>query len=316
MHIPDGFLSPSVALPLWGVSVGISGYVLRRVSQDLTEQETPMIGVVAAGIFAAQMLNFPIAGGTSGHLMGTALATLLFGPWMAILIMTCVLITQTLVFQDGGLIALGANVFNMGIIGALVAHAIDQTFRSLFGDRRWARPVAAFLCGWAAIVMGALATGMELALSGLVPANVVVPAMGGIHALIGVVEGLITMSAVTFLTTVRGDLKIERKIAGRTPAWIAGLAIVLILTLLAPLASADPDGLERVAEDLGFIQAARPSAFSLLPDYTIPGLPNESLATILAGILGAIIVLALILILGLGQRSRARQAEKASGAKT
>ncbi|GBD08299.1 Fused nickel transport protein NikMN [Candidatus Thermoflexus japonica] len=310
MHIPDGFLSPSVALPLWGVSAGVSGYALRRVSRELAEHETPVIGVVAAGIFAAQMLNFPIAGGTSGHLIGTALATLLFGPWVAILIMTCVLSIQALVFQDGGLIALGANIFNMGVLGALVAYAVDQTLRGLFGGRRWTRPAAAFLAGWAAVVMGALATGLELALSGLAPANVVLPAMGGIHALIGVVEGLITMSAAAFLATVRRELVAERPVAGRIPLWIAGLAMTLILTLLAPIASSDPDGLERVAEDLGFIQAARPSPLSLLPDYAIPGLPNPALATILAGVLGALLVFGLVMALWLGRR--ARRSEKAS----
>lgn len=310
MHIPDGFLSASVALPLWGVSAGIGGYALRRVGRELTERETPVVGVVAAGIFAAQMLNFPIAGGTSGHLIGTALATLLFGPWVAILIMICVLSIQALIFQDGGLIALGANIFNMGILGALVAYAADQTLRGIFGDRRWVRPAAAFLAGWTAVVMGALATGLELALSGLVPANIVLPAMGGIHALIGIVEGLITMGAVAFLSTVRRELMAERPVAGQVPLWMAGLALTLILTLMAPIASSDPDGLERVAEDLGFIQAARPSVFSLLPDYVIPGLPNESLATILAGILGTLLAFGLVMVLFLGRRSR--QGQRAS----
>ncbi len=311
MHIPDGFLSPSVALPLWGVSAGIGGYALRQVSRELTEQETPVIGVVAAGIFAAQMLNFPIAGGTSGHLLGTALATLLFGPWTAILIMICVLSIQALVFQDGGLVALGANIFNMGILGALVAYAIDQTVRGLFGERPWTRPAVAFLAGWTAVVMGALATGLELALSGLAPANVVLPAMGGIHALIGVVEGLITMGAVAFLATVRRELMAERPVAGRVPLWVAGLALTLILALLAPIASSDPDGLERVAEDLGFIQAARPPMFALLPGYTIPGLPNNALATILAGILGALLTFGLAIALLIGRRSR--QSGRTSG---
>lgn len=310
MHIPDGFLSASVALPLWGVSAGIGGYALRRVGRELTERETPVVGVVAAGIFAAQMLNFPIAGGTSGHLIGTALATLLFGPWVAILIMICVLSIQALIFQDGGLIALGSNIFNMGILGALVAYAADQTLRGIFGDRRWVRPAAAFLAGWTAVVMGALATGLELALSGLVPANIVLPAMGGIHALIGIVEGLITMGAVAFLSTVRRELMAERPVAGQVPLWMAGLALTLILTLMAPIASSDPDGLERVAEDLGFIQAARPSVFSLLPDYVIPGLPNESLATILAGILGTLLAFGLVMVLFLGRRSR--QGQRAS----
>lgn len=303
MHIPDGFLTPSVALPLWGVSAGISGYALRRVSRELPEHETPIIGVVAAGIFAAQMLNFPIAGGTSGHLLGAALATLLFGPWVAILLMTCVLSIQALIFQDGGLIALGANVFNMGILGALVAYAVDQTLRALFGMRPWARSAAAFLAGWMAVVVGALATGLELALSGLVPANVVIPAMGGIHALIGIVEGLITMSAVAFLAAVRRGMIAERPVGGRVPLWIAGLTLTVGLTLLAPLASADPDGLERVAKDLGFAYAARPPAFMVLPDYLIPGLPNKSLSTILAGILGVSIVFGLVIAL-LRRRSR------------
>lgn len=310
MHIPDGFLSASVALPLWGVSAGVGGYALRRVGRELKEQEIPVIGVVAAGIFAAQMLNFPIAGGTSGHLIGTALATLLFGPWVAILIMICVLSIQALIFQDGGLIALGANIFNMGILGALVAYAIDQTLRSIFGDQRRVRMAAAFLAGWAAVVMGALATGLELALSGLAPANIVLPAMGGIHALIGIVEGLITTGAVAFLITVRRELVVERPVAGRIPLWMAGWALTLILTLLAPIASSDPDGLERVAEDLGFIQAARPSVFSLLPDYVIPGLPNKNLATIFAGMLGALLAFGLVMILFLGWR--ARQGRKAS----
>lgn len=297
MHIPDGFLSASVVLPLWGVSAGIGGYALRRVRQELTESEAPVIGVVAAGIFAAQMLNFPIAGGTSGHLIGTALATLLFGPWVAILIMICVLSIQAIVFQDGGLFALGANIFNMGILGALVAYAVHQTFRALFGDRPWARSAAAFLSGWMAVVIGALATGLELSLSGLVPANVVLPAMGSIHALIGIVEGLLTMSAVSFLAAARRGLVRERPVAGRVPLWIAGLALTLGLAFLAPFASSNPDGLERVAENLGFRQAARPSVWSLLPDYIIPGVPNQALSTILAGILGALLVLGLVIAL-------------------
>ena len=118
------------------------------------------------------------------------------------------------------------------------------------------------------------------------------------------------MSAAAFLATVRRELVAERPVAGRIPLWIAGLAMTLILTLLAPIASSDPDGLERVAEDLGFIQAARPSPLSLLPDYAIPGLPNPALATILAGVLGALLVFGLVMALWLGRR--ARRSEKAS----
>ncbi|MFN3928866.1 MAG: PDGLE domain-containing protein, partial [Thermoflexus sp.] len=156
---------------------------------------------------------------------------------------------------------------------------------------------AAFLSGWMAVVMGALATGLELSLSGLVPANVVLPAMGGIHALIGVVEGLLTMSAASFLIAARRSLIRERPVAGRVPLWIAGLALMLGLILLAPFASSNPDGLEWVAEELGFRQAARPSMWGLLPDYIIPGLPNQALSITLAGILGALLVFGLVIAL-------------------
>src|SRR4030042_1013914 len=117
MHIPDGFLSPAVSILLWGISALVIAYALRRVNRDLGERQVPMMGVLAAAIFAGQMLNFTVAGGTSGHLMGAALATILLGPWAAILVMTTVVGVQALIFQDGGLLALGANIFNMGLVG-------------------------------------------------------------------------------------------------------------------------------------------------------------------------------------------------------
>src|SRR4030067_2784256 len=115
-HIPDGFLSVSVSVFLWIVSIVVVGYALKRVGRDLGERQVPMMGVLAAAIFAGQMLNFAVAGGTSGHLMGAALATILLGPWSAALVLTCVMAVQALIFQDGGLLALGANIFNMAVI--------------------------------------------------------------------------------------------------------------------------------------------------------------------------------------------------------
>src|SRR5512143_3017443 len=116
MHIPDGFLSTAVSLVLWLVTILVVGYSLKRVSADLGERQVPVMGVLAAAIFAGQMLNFAVAGGTSGHLIGAALATILLGPWAATLVLTCVITVQALLFQDGGLLVLGANIFNMAIV--------------------------------------------------------------------------------------------------------------------------------------------------------------------------------------------------------
>ncbi len=196
MHIPDGFLSVIVSVLLWIVSIAAVAYALKRVNQDLGERQVPLMGVLAAAIFAGQMLNFTVAGGTSGHLMGAAIATILLGPWAAVLVMTTVVGVQALVFQDGGLLALGANIFNMAVVGVAVSYFVYQTVYRLSRGQRWGIFVGGFLAAWTSIVVAALATGLELAISGTSPANLAIPAMGGIHAIIGIGEGLITLGAV------------------------------------------------------------------------------------------------------------------------
>ncbi len=129
MHIPDGFLSILVSVVLWIISIIAIGYSLKRVSQDIGERQVPLMGVLAAAIFAGQMLNFTVAGGTSGHLMGAAIATILLGPWAAVLVMTSVVSIQALIFQDGGLLALGANIFNMAVVGVSVSYVIYTILR-------------------------------------------------------------------------------------------------------------------------------------------------------------------------------------------
>ncbi len=124
MHIPDGFLSIPVSLLFWLTALLIIGRALQHVNHELGERQVPLMGVLAAAIFAGQMLNFTVAGGTSGHLLGAALATILLGPWAAVVVMTSVVATQALLFQDGGLVVLGANLFNMAIIGVFVAHTV------------------------------------------------------------------------------------------------------------------------------------------------------------------------------------------------
>jgi cobalt/nickel transport system permease protein len=308
MHIPDGFLSFGVAMVLWVVALAVVGYALKRSQQELSERQVPLMGVLAACIFAGQMLNFSVTGGTSGHLMGAAIATILLGPWPAVLVLACVVGIQALIFQDGGLLALGANIVNMGIIGVAVAYFTYRTVLRLVRGRRWGVLVAGFAAGWLSIFVAALAVGFQLALSGTSPANIAIPAMGGIHALIGIGEGLITAGALAFLYITRRDLfeaQAKQPAAGRA-IWTTGLLIALLLAIASPLASAHPDGLEWVAEQHGFLSRAQGPLYELIPDYLLPGIPNEVMATILAGVIGSLIVFAVVL--GMGYARRKRQA--------
>ncbi len=206
MHIPDGFLNVATVATTYAVSAGGVSYAVKEANKKLKEKHVPMMGVMAAFIFAAQMLNFPIAGGTSGHLIGAALATILLGPWASVLIMSCVLIAQSLIFQDGGLLALGANIFNMGIVASFSAYGLYRLSTLVMGDGKRGRLIGGFIGAWGSVFMAAIACAIELAISGASPLAVVLPAMGGIHALIGIGEGLITGAALSLVLTTRADL--------------------------------------------------------------------------------------------------------------
>jgi cobalt/nickel transport system permease protein len=306
MHIPDGFLSPLVSLALWAISIVGVGYALRRVGQDVGERQVPLMGVLAAAIFAGQMLNFSVTGGTSGHLLGAAIATILLGPWAAVIVMTSVASIQALIFQDGGLLALGANLFNMAIIGVAVSYSLFVTLRRLARGRSWGVFVGGPIAAWASILIASLACGLELAISGTSPANIAVPAMGGIHALIGLGEALITLGALAFLYSTRRDLV---QVGGAAPksgvaVWAFGLGVAVLLAVLSPLASANPDGLEWVAEQSGFLDAARAPLFNVIPDYVFPGISNSALATIIAGIVGTLLVFGVALGVAYARRGR------------
>lgn len=292
MHIPDGFLSTLVAIILWVISASAVAYALRRVGKDLGERQVPLMGVLAAAIFAGQMLNFSITGGTSGHLLGAALATILLGPWAAVIVLTSVVSIQAFLFQDGGLLALGANLFNMAVVGVTVSYFVYTSIQKLARGKSWGVFVGGFAAAWFSIVIASLACALELALSGTSPANVSVPAMGGIHMLIGLGEGLITVGALAFLYAARRDLLHLGTAApkGGAAIWVFGLGIAALLAVLSPLASAHPDGLEWVAEQKGFLETARAPLYNLIPDYVFPGISNEALATIIAGIIGMLIV--------------------------
>lgn len=296
MHIPDGFLSVAVSIFFWVVSVLGIFIALRQTNKTLKEKDVPVMGVLAAAIFAGQMLNFSVTGGTSGHLLGAALATILLGPWASILTMTVVVSVQALVFQDGGLLALGANIFNMAIIGTAVSYAIYHLVLKLAGEKKSGVALSGFAAAWISILIASLSCALQLALSGTSPVQVAVPAMAGIHALIGIGEGLITAGALVFIGAARPDLLLPQGSSSRPASrgiFIGGIGIAVLLAVLSPLASSHPDGLEWVAEQQNFLSAARGPFYNIIPDYVVPGVQSEALATILAGIIGVIIVLAL-----------------------
>ncbi len=302
LHIPDGFLSLAIALVCWGLAIALLGIAVRRTQEALNERQVPLMGVMAAFIFAAQMINFPVAGGTSGHLLGGALAAITLGPWAGMLVMAAVIGVQALLFQDGGLLAMGANILNMGLLTALIGYGL---YRGTAGQRLGVRLAAAGVAAWLSVMAGALATALQLWLSGTTPLVIVVPAMLGVHALIGIGEALITVAALAFIARTRPDILGSKPATDGGRGWVIGGAIAtLALLLLAPLASADPDGLERVAEDLGFIDRGLPAPYEIIPDYTVPFLGETPVSTIAAGLVGAVVVAILAVAAGRALRRR------------
>jgi cobalt/nickel transport system permease protein len=206
MHIPDGFLSPEVSAGTAVVAAGAVAVALRRANSRLDDRLVPLLGVTGAFVFAAQMLNFPVAGGTSGHFLGAALATILLGPWLACLVLAVVLATQSFVFADGGVSALGANVVNMGVLGALVTGAVMLAARRVLPRTRGVLLAVAGAGAWLAVVAGAAGTAVCLALSGTVALGTVLPVMLAVHVAIGAGEAVITVAALSALMATRPDL--------------------------------------------------------------------------------------------------------------
>jgi len=206
LHAPDGFLTIEIAGLMWALTVVALAVAVRRANASLDERAVPLLGVMAAFIFAAQMFNFQVAGGTSGHLLGGVLAGVLLGPWAATLVMTCVIAVQALVFQDGGLVVMGANIFNMGIIGTFGGYYLYRLLAGVLGGEARARIPAAGIAAWSAVVAGAALMAVQLAASGTSPAELALPAMIGVHVVIGVGEALITMAAIGFIAMTRADL--------------------------------------------------------------------------------------------------------------
>jgi cobalt/nickel transport system permease protein len=235
--------------------------------------------------------------------LGGALAAIVLGPWAGILVMTAVIALQALLFQDGGLLVMGANIFNMGVLTAMIGFGL---YRSVLGRSKGLRLGVAGLAAWLAVVASALLTALQLWLSGTSRLEIVVPAMLGVHVLIGLGEAVITVAALAFIERTRPDLLDKKAVAAKGGrGWIyAGIAISLLAVLLSPLASADPDGLERVAEDMGFLPLGQSAPYQILPDYTFPFLGDTALSTIVAGAVGALVVMGLMIVIGQTLRKR------------
>ena len=361
MHIPDGFLDPKTAIATGAMALAGLGVALRQARISLPPRRVPLLGLSAAFVFAAQMLNFPVAGGTSGHLIGAVLTGSLLGPSAAVIVLSAVLIVQCFMFADGGVTALGANVFNMAVIdgvgGWAVYHAVSRMVSGLFG-----RVLAATFAGWCSTVLAAIACAGELAVSHTVAWRAAFPAMAGVHVLIGIGEGIITALVLAAIGKARPDLLGLAELRGfevilpaqptaindsaetvpppptpssaeangmampihtayrqptrgncpaATPAHpvhregiislvVFGLLISLGLALfVAPFACSWPDGLDKTAQALGFEHHARqtPLLPAPAPQYKIPWLGSETMATSVAGAAGTVLVFGLAWVL-------------------
>ena len=317
MHVPDGFVDLPTAAVAGAVALGAVAVSVRKATRQMNERTVPLLGVTAAFVFAAQMLNFPIAGGTSGHFLGAVFVAVLLGPYAAVVVLTSVLAVQALVMADGGITALGVNVLNMAVIGGMVGYLVFLGLKRLLPKSVTGYFFAVAIASWFSVVLASAACSLELALSGTVPLSVALPAMTSVHMVIGIGEALITATVVAAVLATRPDLvktfdrrggsPAPRRGAlvgrrGRVWAWaLAGLALALALAVfVSPFASSSPDGLEKVAANQGFEQAASQPAwdFSPIPDYSFPGIHSTAVATAVAGAVGTIALFVIVLLIG------------------
>ncbi|MEU4067323.1 energy-coupling factor ABC transporter permease [Streptomyces wedmorensis] len=317
MHVPDGFINAPVSAAAGVVAAGVVAVSLREARRELDERTAPLAGLVAAFIFAVQMLNFPVAAGTSGHLLGGALAAILVGPWTGVLCIAVVLLMQGILFADGGLTALGVNITVMGVVTVVVAYALFRGLVLVLPRTRRSVTVASFAAALVSVPAAAAAFTLLYAVGGTtdVPLSKVLTAMVGVHVLIGIGEAVITMLTVGAVVAVRPDLvhgargltaplklRVGGELVDAAPAapatapagspkklWIGGLVTALVLAGFASFyASASPDGLEKVAADKGIDSKVEDhaAADSPLADYGVKGIEAPRLSGGLAGVIG------------------------------
>ncbi|MET9933567.1 MULTISPECIES: energy-coupling factor ABC transporter permease [unclassified Streptomyces] len=328
MHVPDGFINAPVSAVAGVVAAGAVAVSLRGARRELGgtsraegyggERTAPLAGLVAAFIFAVQMLNFPVAAGTSGHLLGGALAAILVGPWTGVLCIAVVLLMQGVLFADGGLTALGVNVTVMGVVTVVVAYALFRGLVLVLPRTRRSVTVASFAAALVSVPAAAVAFTLIYAIGGTtdVPVGKVLTAMVGVHVLIGIGEAVITMLTVGAVVAVRPDLvygargltaplklRVDGELVDAEPAtapvsagspkklWTVGVVTALVLAgFVSFYASASPDGLEKVAADKGIDAKAdqyeHATADSPLADYGVRDVTDARLSGGLAGVIG------------------------------
>lgn len=317
MHVPDGFINAPVSLAAGAVAAGAVAVSLRGARRELDERTAPLAGLVAAFIFAVQMLNFPVAAGTSGHLLGGALAAILVGPCTGVLCVSVVLLMQSILFADGGLTALGVNITTMAVVTTVVAYAVFRSLVRLLPRKRRSITVSAFVAAVLSVPAAAAAFTLVYAIGGTTDVAIgqVLTAMVGVHVFIGIGEAAITALTVGAVIAVRPDLVYGARgltaplklrvngglvdapaaepapVAARSPrkVWLAGLAASLALAgFVSFYASASPDGLEKVAADKGMDAKAEDhaAADSPLAGYGIEGVTDSRVSGGLAGVIG------------------------------
>ena len=314
MHIRDGILSPEVCVVTGLISLAAVGYSLRKLRIDLEDRAVPLTGMLAAVVFAGQMVNFPLIGlPVSGHLLGGVLASVILGPWAGCLAITLVLMVQAVLFNDGGLLSLGANVLNMGVIGSWGGYSIYTTLRKWLGNGPVAALPAAVISAWVSVLaaaamfcaeFGCSAGSKEFSLSGIFTLMVLY------HALIGVGEALITGTILSFVLSRRPDLIPTPVSTGAVSDVgrfvVAGLMGALaVAAILAPLKSDHPDGLDKVAELTGIEVLNVERQGLVLDGYELPVLDRlgwSTMATSSAGLLGTVVVFAIAMAIGKATR--------------
>jgi cobalt/nickel transport system permease protein len=272
MHAPDRLFSAPVNVVFAMVVVTLLAVAVRRISRGHDHRTVPMMGIMAAFVFAAQMLNFPVGVGVSGHLVGGTLTAILLGPWAGTVVMAAVVIVQAVVFQDGGITALGPNIFNMGVVGTLLAYLV---YRLVVGPsiRHPARLAgAAFFAAWLAVALASILICLQLSVSGTAALGRTLPVMVSVHAVIGLGEGLITAGIVAFVLRTRPDLLHDVRYQARPVGRIVlagGLGAALVcsvgLSLLPATLWNYPDGLESVGIRQGFLAVEASAADSASP---------------------------------------------------
>ena len=294
MHVPDGFINAQVSAATGIISLGTLWAYIRNAKNLVADKLIALTGMMSALIFVLQMINFPIAAGTSGHLLGGALAVIVLGPSLGVICISIVVVIQSLLFADGGLSALGVNVLNMAIITSLTGWFTITLWKKIFGESQFTLISGSVIAGLLSMVFSSIAFVLEYAIGGTVsvPLGNVLIAMISTHLLIGLGEGIITALIVSLLLRVRSDLVYvnSKKNKSNTLSTSYGvlIALILSLTLVTPYASSSPDGLESVASDFGFEETD--GVVLLLEDYGISSINNNFVSTTLSALLGVLAI--------------------------